>query len=158
MDQQQVAANGGGHGAEAASSERRRHQEEEATDRLRDFDATIRPAAAGAAAARPEAQRPREAPPGHPGSRGGGARAGSATAEQQAYWWGPGGPKVNDRDLLEFDLFVEMHLRQQQEQQLLSRLQRPAAAPSEGERHGVVLYFPVKFILVAQDLVQLVRL
>jgi len=30
-----------------------------------------------------------------------------------------------------------MHLRQQQqEQQLLSRLQRPAAAPSEGERHG----------------------
>jgi len=136
MDQQQVAANGGGHGAEAASSERRRHQEEEATDRLRDFDASIRPAAAGAAAARPEAQRPREAPPGHPGSRGGGARAGSATAEQQAYWWGPGGPKDNDRDLLEFDLFVEMHLRQQQEQQLLSRLQRPAAAPSEGERHG----------------------
>ena len=114
------AASGGGRGGERRRRGRR-DQGEEATDRLRDFDASIR--------ARPEGQRPREAPPGHPGSRGGGARAGSATAEQQAYWWGPGGPKVNDRDLLEFDLFVEMHLRQEKEEQLLlPRLQRPAAA------------------------------
>jgi hypothetical protein len=49
---------------------------------------------------------------------------------------GGGGAEVNDRDVLEFDLFVESQLRQQQEQLLLSRLQRPAAAPSEGERHG----------------------
>ncbi|KAG2623038.1 hypothetical protein PVAP13_3KG030627 [Panicum virgatum] len=57
-----------------------------------------------------------------------------AAAEQQAYWWAPGGggPKVNDRDLLEFDLFVEMHLRQQ----LLSRLQRPAAAMLRARHAG----------------------